>query len=313
MDVFVFVNEASVNCTVDKEKCLISFRYADKIPVERVEFSVGGNAANTAVTFSRLGFASALFSMVGDDNLGKQITDSLEKDKVDCRYIQQYSGPTSYTTALVYQGERTLLVHHVPHDYNLPDFDPVDWVYLTSMGKSYLMAYEKVLRYVKAHRPRVSFNPGTFQLRDGPNKLKPYFQVTDILFVNREEAMQLTEQPASASFLKLGQLLFDMGPKVVVITDGPRGAYCFDGRELLYCEAFPIEVVERTGAGDSYGSGFTSAILEGKSLEEAMLWGMANSTGAIKEVGPQKGLPKRSELLDLIAKYKHIKPRRVRN
>jgi len=312
MDVFVFIHEADLHANLHPHRTELCFNYAEKLTADKVEFSVGGNAANTAVSFARLGFESQLYSMVGDDNLGEQIRSVLETEKVVCRYIQTYKGQTSYTTALIFQGERTLLIYHVPHNYQLPSFQPVDWLYLTSMGKAYRTAYDKVLTFVKKHKIKVSFNPGTFQLRSGVTSLKPFLTVTEVLFVNREEAQMLAELPASTSVRHLAEAVYDLGPSIVVITDGPKGSYCFDGEQLLFCDIFPIEVAERTGAGDSYASGFTAALLNGEPLDEAIRWGMANSAGVVSKVGPEAGLLTKSQMQEMLNDFAKIRPKAVR-
>lgn len=306
MDCFTFLKDAEVHCTLDKGSCELCLRYADKILPEKVVFSGGGNGANTAVSFSRLGLHSFLYSVIGDDNIGKQLIASLNDEKIDPKYIQVVKGPTSYTTAIVFQNERTLLVYHQPWEYHLPEFEPVDWVYLTSMGKNYKTAYDKTLQYIKKTGAKMSFNPGSFQLKAGLATLKPYFAATDVLFLNREEAMLLTEQRPSASFRDLAEALYDMGPKVINITDGPKGAYCFDGHTLLFLDILPVEIVERTGTGDSYAAGFTAALLHGKPLEEAMRWGMANSAGVVGQIGPQAGLLTTDKMAELLNDHHHI-------
>jgi len=312
LDAIVFLSEANVHCTLHKEKCEFCINYADKVMADNLKFSLGGNAANTAVAFSRLGLDSQLFSVIGDDWIGKHAHELLEKEKVDCRYVETEPGPTSYATALIFQGERNLIIYHVPREYVLPDFEPVDWIYLTSMGQAYIDAYRKVLAFTKQHQAKISFNPGTFQLRAGVKVLKPYLEITEALFVNKEEARQLTELPASASIHDLSVALYDLGPKIINITDGPVGAYSFDGQQLLFLDIFPVPVVQRTGCGDSYASGFTAALLHGKTIDEAMRWGMANAAGVVSHTGPQEGLLTKDTLFELLSDFHKIQPKPVR-
>ncbi|MBI4947981.1 carbohydrate kinase family protein [Candidatus Berkelbacteria bacterium] len=310
LDSFMFLHDANVRCTIDKAKCEFCMNYADKILADQLVFSVGGNAANTAVTFARFGFTSQLYSAIGSDWVAEKIEKDLTAEGIDCAYFQRQSGPTSYATALVFQEERNLVIYHVPRDYVLPDFEIVDWVYLTSMGKSFIGAYDKALSFAKQNKIGISFNPGSYQLKAGVDKIKHIIAQTELLFVNKEEARILTELPTSANIRKLSEALYDLGAKIVNITDGPEGAYCFDGSQLLFCPIFPIKVVERTGAGDSYASAFTAAYINGKSLDEAMRWGMANSAGVIAEIGPQKGILTPESLEEVLSKNSEIQPQR---
>lgn len=290
LDSFMFIHEANVHCTIDKKKCEFCVNYADKILADDLVFSVGGNAANTAVSFARLGLHSQLFSIRGDDWLGKQIESTLTKENIDQKYIVVEPGPSSYASAIVFQGERNEVIYHVPHEYYLPDFEPVDWVYLTSMGKAFKTAYDKAITFVKENKIKLSFNPGSNQLKAGLESLKPILKETTCLFVNVEEALLLTELPITPSIRELSEKLYDLGPDIVTLTDGANGAYAFDGRQLLFCDIFPAKVVERTGAGDSFAAGFTAAMLQGEDISEAMRWGMANSAGVVSKIGPEAGL-----------------------
>ncbi len=312
LDSFVFVSDANVHCNIDKSKCEFCINYASKIMAENVEFHVGGNAANTAVSFSRLGFHSQLYSMRGDDWIGKVVAEHLHKEGVDGRYIGVESGPTSYATAVVFQGERNLIIYHVPREYQLPDFEPVDWLYLTSMGKAYAGAYEKVIRFVKQNKVKVSFNPGTYQLKAGIHALKPILEVTECLFVNLDEARLLTELSAKATLRELSEHLFDYGPNLVVITDGPNGAYVFDGHQLLFCDIFPAKVVERTGCGDAFSAAFTTALLTGEDISEAMRWGMANSAGVLEKIGPEQGLLTKDQMAEILNDNPKIQAKIIR-
>jgi len=179
----------------------------------------------------------------------------------------------------------------VPRDYIFPKVTEVfDWIYLTSMGRSYQLIYDEVLKLARKDKIKISFNPGSFQIKSGVTALRPCFRQTYALFLNKEEAQFLTELPSRATIKQMLFQLYDMGPQLVIITDGPKGAWAFDGRELWYCDIYPVAVVERTGAGDSFAAGVTAALMLDQPLEEALRWGAINSAGVISEVGPQRGL-----------------------
>jgi sugar/nucleoside kinase (ribokinase family) len=300
LDSYIFLSDANVHCNVDKTKCEFCVNYTDKMVADDLIFSVGGNAANTAVAFSRLGFESQLFSVRGNDWIGRQIAETLVKEKIDTKYVSEVEGETSYATALIFQGERQLIVYHVPRKYRLPNFEPVDWVYLTSMGADWKHAYEKVLPLVKNNKIRMSFNPGSFQLKAGLSELRPYLKISEVLFVNRGEAVMLLDKESSVPIRNLAEELYDLGPKIVVITDAERGAYAFDGVALLHCQIFKSCIVERTGCGDSFGAGFTAALLHGEDMAEAMRWGMANSSSVIGKIGSQEGLLTREKMSEFL-------------
>jgi ribokinase len=303
VDSFLFLSEANVHCNLNHQKCELCLKYAEKVLADKMSFSVGGNAANTAVSFARLGLTSQIYCIVGDDWLGDKVQKVLEGEGVNCQYLSKEKGDTSYASVLVYQGERTLIVYHVPRRYLLPRLENVDWIYLTSMGKNYQNAYEKVLMHIKKTGARLAFNPGSHQLRDGIHKLRPYLKLSELLFVNLQEARALTELKSSSSVRHICEELYDYGPKIISITDGENGAYCFDGHQLIHQQIVPGKVVETTGAGDAYASAFTAAVFYTEPLEEAMRWGMANSASVIEKVGAQEGLLTRSQIVDCLSDH----------
>ncbi|MEK7548325.1 MAG: carbohydrate kinase family protein [Patescibacteria group bacterium] len=308
LDCFMFVSDANVHCSIDKSKCEFCLNYADKVMADKMKFTVGGNAANTAVSFARLGLESFAYAVIGDDWSGDQIRHQLDREKVSCDYLIVEKGQTSFTVGLVFQGERTLVIHHVPRNYQLPKFKPVDWIYLTNLGLDFQDSYRRVLHFAADSQAKITFNPGTYQLKAGLKVLKPVLAKTEALFLNKEEAQLLTELPGSASMRQLAEALYDLGPKIINVTDGPEGAYAFDGQRLLFCDIFPIEVVERTGTGDAYSSAFTAALASGLEIEQAMRWGMANSAGVVNKIGPQEGLLTDEELASMLNKHRRVQP-----
>ncbi len=104
--------------------------------------------------------------------------------------------------------------------------------------------------------------------------------------------------------------LHALGPQVVVITDGPKGAYASDGMKRLFMPPYPDPKppYERTGAGDAFSTTFVAAAAKGLSLEEALRWAPINSMSVVQYTGSHDGLLTERELL----KYLHKAPRDYR-
>ncbi len=294
LDVFINPSESEALCQIDNKECLICFSYGDKIPVKTLDFSVGGNAANNAVGAKRLGVNSAVVLTLGLDDIGNQILEKLKKEGVDTTYVIQQPATTSnYSTVINYSGERTIFTYKAPRSYEFPVKLPLTpWVYLTSMGDSFRPFYNHMVEWLRKNPAiKLGFNPGGRQIRTGLEAIKDVLALTHIIFVNRDEAETLTGMQATSGKEKdLLTKLSALGPKISVVTDGANGSYIFDGTRYLKAGVFPVDAYERTGAGDAFGSGCLAAIIKGKSLEEALLWGTANSTSVIGYVGSQKGL-----------------------
>lgn len=312
IDVFLFLNEASVQCELEKDTCRLCINYADKIPVEKMARVDGvGNAANHAVGAARLGLKTAIFTIVGHDLSGHAIRKKLSEEGVSTRYIaEDKKRGSNYSTVIDYKGERTILVYHEQRDYAWPKLPKSRWLYLTSMGAGHEAMYNDAARFISQSKTQVAFNPGTFQLKLGKDVLRPILSVSRILFVNKEEAKRLVGSDV-ADMKELLSALATLGPRIVVVTDGQKGSYCFDGSAVLYLPIFEAPVVERTGCGDAYGSGFVAALAYGRDVREAMRWGSMNAAGVIQYIGAQEGLLRKDDMERRITEHPEYQPVRM--
>lgn len=200
MDVFILPSESEALCQMDERECLICFKYGEKIPVKELEFSIGGNAANNAVGTKRLGVNSGIVITLGDDSIANQIVERLQSEGVDTSFvILQPAGSSNYSTIINYSGERTILTYKAPRSYEFPVKLPqVSWVYLTSMGDSYMPFFNHLYDWLKINpQVRLVFNPGSRQIRAGIEGIKDMVGRSYIIFVNRQEAEKLTGQTDS--------------------------------------------------------------------------------------------------------------------
>lgn len=291
--------QADTLCNLDTRQCVLQLSYAAKIPMRSVDFLLGGNGANVAVGVRRMGVESLLVADVGDDVMGKVVKHQLEAENVDTSCVTQTQGvPAGFGAVINYQDERTILSYYPPTEPPFPnlDFDG-QWAYLTSVGDVFETFYEKTLSWINSKNPRVIFNPGGRQISKGSQWLAPYLQKTEILIANREECQDIAGMPDTHGREKeLMQNLLSMGPKKVVVTDGKSGSFSFDGERFCHLGILEVDAVERTGAGDATSTGIIAALLKDKPLDQAMLWGMLNSTSVIGYIGPQRGLLREDEI-----------------
>ena len=300
LDVFITPSESEALCQLNDKDELICFSYGDKIPVKTFDQSVGGNAANNAVGTKRLGVNSAAVLTLGGDAIGKQILERLKNEGVDTTYVfQQPSTASNYSTIINYLGERTIFTFKVPRIYDFPDKLPqVPWIYLTSMGDSFMPIYQRITEWIKQNPDiKLAFNPGSRQLRTGLSAIREVLKLAYIVYVNRQEAETITGIKDSQNKEKdLLKSLSSLGPKIPIVTDGGEGSYVFDGARYLKTGILPIDAYERTGAGDSFGSGCIAALIKGKDITEAILWGTVNAASVIGYTGSQQGLLQENEL-----------------
>ena len=293
-DTFIRLKEATVKCDDREENCTLTTPFGDKIPFESAEdIHAVGNSPNAAVAASRLGLKSALVSNLGDDFLGSQCLASLEQDEVAVNLISVHPDkPSNHHYVLWYGVDRTILVKHEAYDYKLPEFEAPKWIYLSSLGENTLEYHRAIANYLASHpEVKLAFQPGTFQINLGTEKLKDIYERTEILFCNIDEAGRILGIHTLGT-PELLKRLKALGPRMVVLTDGPRGAYAYDGGEPIFVPVYPdgLHPFERTGAGDAFASTTVAALLIGKDLETALKWGAINSASVVQQVGAQKGL-----------------------
>lgn len=305
IDTFLFIHDATVNCALKKDVCQLCVNYADKLPVKKMTRLVAGNAANNAVGSRRLGMKTAIVTTLGDDGSGEWIHTKLRAEKVDTKFLTlDKKTDTNASTVLSFHGERTIFVYHAPRKYGLPARLPAAKViYYTSVGEHHAKLNQEVVAYIKRTKARLAFNPGTYQLRSGLKALAPVIAVCDTLFVNKEEAMRIVGPHDDVRHYLMA--LHKLGVQVVAVTDGPNGAFVFDGRKFFKIGIPKTKVVERTGAGDAFATGFMAARFYGRGVSEAMCWGTMNSSSVIMFVGPQAGLLTRAGLEKFHKKIKH--------
>ncbi len=305
-DAFIRIKDAKVNCDVNGKKCELSLRFGDKVPYESVEIvKAVGNAANAAVSATRLGLDTAYVANVGDDTNGAECIATLKQNKVATDFITvNKNKETNYHYVLWFEEERTILIKHQEYEYKLPDIGVPKWIYLSSLGENSLDYHKQIIGFLhKNHEVKVAFQPGTFQMKMGLNNLKDLYARTDIFFCNVEEAKRILNKPDEQDIKNLLRGMREIGPNVAVITDGPNGAYAYDGYEGFFMPTFPDPKppFERTGAGDAFASTFTAAIVLGKSLFDAFLWAPVNSMSVVQQVGAQKGLLTQEEIMKWLA------------
>jgi ribokinase len=293
-DAFIRIKEASVHCTVNTDKCEICMRFGDKVPFEYVKIvKAVGNSANASVVSSRLGLRSALASDIGNDQNGVDCLSELKLQNVDTKYIRKHRDkPTNYHFVLWYDVDRTILVNHVEYRYALAKINTPKWIYLSSLASNSYEYHVEISEYLKKNPSvKLAFQPGTFQMKLGIQKLRDIYSRTEVFVVNVEEAQRILATE-SKDIKGLLAELHAYGPKIVLITDGPKGAYMLDGEHFYFMPIYPDPKppVERTGCGDAFAATLVTALAMGKSPLEALVWAPVNPMSVVQYVGAQEGL-----------------------
>jgi ribokinase len=279
--------------------------FGTKLPFEFAEEVVAvGNSANAAVSAARIGLTSGLVAHIGKDENGEKCIRQLEKEGVSTKFIGVHEGlHTNYHYVLWFGSERTILIKHEDFPLTLPDIGNPKWLYLSSLGEHSMEFHNQLSEYLSKN-PDINlvFQPGTYQIKFGTEKLSKIYARTNLFFCNLEES-QIILKNDTKDIKTLLDGLRALGPKLPVITDGPHGSYTYikdeSGEEYVAgLDIYPdiVPPVERTGAGDAFASTFSSAIALGKSVETALKWGSINSMSVCQKVGAQAGLLSQNEI-----------------
>lgn len=293
--------EVEITCQLKTDECLMCLDYASKVPVSQCYEMVAGNAANAAVTASRLDGKTGFWTMLAHDDIADRQRKYLEDENIDTTFVIKVPGAQSHrSTVISVGGERTILVYHAPRTYEFPqDLVPAKWVYLTSLAKGFESLLPDLSKYIDRTGAKLAFQPGTYQLRLGPEKTEAILKRTEVILLNVQEAEMYTGQDEGTSIVKLSLALHNFGPRIVVITDSTRGSYVSDGTTILQLGTRPeVPRVESTGAGDAFSSAFVVALYENQPIAEAMRWGTMNAESVIQKIGPQAGILTKTQLHD---------------
>ncbi len=300
-DAFIRLKEARVHCDIDDSNCEITMKFGDKLPFEYVKVvKAVGNSANAAVSVARLGIHSGFMTNLGGDQNGKDCLSHLIAEKVDVRYaVTHKSLPTNYHFVLWYESDRTILINHTSYPYKFPIIrkNP-KWIYLSSLAENSKEYHKEIADYLNKNSDvKLAFQPGTFQMKLGIKELKDIYKRTEVFICNVEESQRILHSTSNDIKFLLTELHAN-GPKIVLITDGPKGAYMLDGEHFYYMPIYPDPKppVERTGCGDAFASTFVSALMLGKSPLEALMWAPINPMSVVQYVGAQEGLLDRDNL-----------------
>lgn len=294
----------------------------DKLDVENVFFTIGGNAANAGVTFARQGLTVACVGRRGDDLSGEGIVRRLKKEKVEAKFVSTDGRlPTSYSVLLVKGGERTILNYHgASNNFGLRNV-PLSklrsaWWYVSLAGDSSKM-YPALIAHAIKNNIAVAFNPSGYHLAHHRADILRSLKHLSLLVLNEEEAALLIGIPFSRPHEVCAKLAQLMPHGIAVVTNGSKGVMVSDGKQLYRAGIFKEKkLVDRTGAGDAFGSAFVAALIRRgigkknigsvtqKQIGEAICAASANATSVVEHYGATEGIVSKKELAG--SRWKHL-------
>jgi len=285
-----------------QENNFLKLYVGSKYNLNVFRFDVGGSALNVAVTLSRLGSNSFLFSKVGNDQFSKKILNFLKKENVNTRYVKKENVSTDCSIVLMKGGERTILVNHsASKTFSLKDIKEkilknFDFVISTSIFSNEAKEiYEKISEICERNKIKFVFNPSITVLRK--------FDLRDIngdfIILNEEEAKVLTkEKNVNVAGKKLLKNF-----RTVIITLGKDGSVLFKDNMKIYQNAFKVNIVSTLGAGDSFTAGFVHWYGKTKNLKESLKFASAVAAINLLDYSPIPNINSEKDVLSFLEYY----------
>jgi sugar/nucleoside kinase (ribokinase family) len=315
MDVFVECDEANIVsvCSKNKNSDFMSYPYGSKIDISNFSSKVGGGGVNTACNFANLGFETSAIFKIGQDVYSDGILDFFKTHSVNLNnIIKNPQSSTGFSIILVsFQGDRTVLAHRganaeiLESEINFEAIKEADLIYIAPLNGESNKVLEPIVEYAHANNTKICFNAGTTSIKKGLGHLSKILSSAHVVVMNKEEASMTTgiQVRPDTKIEKFSREIIHQDIKemlrrlkvkdyqVVVITDGGKGAYAYDGKNFYFCAPFPSEVVSTLGAGDSFASTFCGALARiGDDVGRALMYGSVNSSSVVSTFGATEGL-----------------------
>ncbi len=295
VDVFVEPEQKRFTKHLNHED--IQFCIGSKYLINNLFFSTGGGGTNTAVSFSRLGLKTGWIGVLAKDHNSHLVEHELKKEKVKILGPIK-EGNIGYSVIISkLKGDRTILTHKGINDKlflkDIPKFN-TKWFYISSMMGESFNTIKKIVQRAKKKKIHWAFNPSTYLAKKGLNELMPIIKDCDLLILNKEEAQLLTNTKNETNWL-LKEL--QEYSKIVVVTDGKKGAVGYDGIDYYKSKPNNVKILETTGAGDAFASATLAGMIKGQDLKTALQMGQVQAESVIQHMGAKQKLLTWKELM----------------
>lgn len=278
----------------------VCFPFGSKVDVDQMMFNSGGGGTNTAATFALQGLKTAYCGMVGSDISGQEIIKELKNLKIDTRFVIKTDKKLTNHSIVILSNDQDRSILAYRGAAELLDNKTIPWkklktkwIYLAPLSGLLCDNFEALVDFAFKNKIKVAANPGLAQL--SLPRFAKIAEKIDVLFLNQEEASFLTKIPLEQEreiFAKIDALC----PGIAVMTKGADGVLVSDGKVVYSAKPNSGRVVvDSTGAGDSFASGFLSEFMRTSDIEKSIQLGMANSEGCLSEVGAKHGLLKKGQ------------------
>ncbi len=247
----------------------------------------GGKGANQAVAASKLGASSCMVGCIGNDQNGEFSINNLNLMNVDTSCIKKTdNAPTGVANIVVAENDNSIIViAGANYEITKEDIDNCKDVILSAdivllQLEIPLDVVEYTANLCRKNNVKVLLNPA------------PAVELPKTLI---ENATYITPNEHELNIILGKQNNVDetikMYPNKIIVTMGSKGVKYFDGREMKIVSSYNVEVVDTTGAGDTFCGGLAAALVRGESLEESIKFANKAAAISITKLGAQSGMP----------------------
>jgi fructokinase len=282
---------------------MISADYDESFESNTYNKFFGGSPANIAMNVKKLGVRSLLAAAVGEDGLGTFLINHLHNEGIDTTCIQQVDYSTSMVVVtkskstpipIFYRGADYQLTYSSELEKAIKNSKIVHFSCWPISMVPVRHTVERVIDEARKNNLLVCFDPNYHPMiwqkgEDGIEYVKSIIAMVDIIKPSEDDAERLFGKDTPENQI---EKFLNLGAKLVIMTLGKDGAIVSNGSETLQLETLATDVVDTTGAGDAFWSGFYTAIVKGYTIREALHLGFAVSAFKLQYTGAVVDLPK---------------------
>lgn len=270
----------------------------------------GGVTANYVTAVARLGAPCAFIGAVGDDDTGEFLIQDMQNEGITTSYCikkKKMKSGVNFILVNKHDGQKMIIqspfftsTQLKPHDLHPEWFQDADLLHTTAIHHDLTI---KAIEYAKKCNLRISLDLESQIAIRGYKTLKPILENVDILLPNKLGAMSLTktDDPIDAA-----KKFNEMGIDIVVVTLGDSGAVAVKEGNVIKSDAFSIDAVDATGAGDTFCGAFTfSLIIKKWNLKKCLKFANAAAAIKMKKLGARTGMPSYNEVIDFLNNHGH--------
>jgi sugar/nucleoside kinase (ribokinase family) len=280
--------------SLTEEKDRFNLAMGGKYFVDGFYETLGGGGCNVAVGCARHNLVTAVCGMVGENNFKQIIVQTLAKRNVSTEFLMYQKDYLNISSILLSkEGEKTVINYQTPqHTFSLHSMFhetilKTKWLYMGNLPSLDISEKIKLLQMFKEKGIKIALNIGVEDCRQETAAILDLITMSDIFIVNTHEFSDILKKDISKiDFTK--DMLKELKIKnTLVITDGEKGSYAYKNGNVYQESPVKTQIVDTTGAGDAYVSGFLSTYISSQDIQQSMKSGAIYASEVISKIGAQ--------------------------